>query len=149
MATYGETSKANGGRRDTPSGKARGRTISQRIRAVMVPVRDAEPIGTAMMSSLGISANTSSPMSRGSGKGGQVTLSTGAGIVGRDARRTDALQGWQGAGAPHNLLQGNQGIQGGPSSQPAYPSTGSDTAPSIQNSLALMGLPQVLTNPAV
>ena len=144
MAIFGQTNKVNGARRDTPSGKPRGRTIAQRVRAVMVPVRDAEPIGTAMMGSLAIASNTHSPMSNNNG---QVSQNTGAGIVGRDARHTDALQGWQGAGARKNIVQATVGIQGGQSSQPAFPSTGTNAAPSIQNSLALMGLPQILRTP--
>jgi len=150
MALMGHPGEAGKARRDTPSGPVRGRTIAQRIRAVAVPVRDAEPIGTALMASLGILYPTWSPGSSGGGPGGgRVTQSTGAGIVGRDPRRTGALQDFHGAGARRNLLQGTVGIQGGPSSMPAYPSTGSNTAPSLQNSLAGMSLPQVLTNPAV
>jgi hypothetical protein len=133
--------------RDTPSGAAGGRTIRQRVRETLVVVRDAEPVGTAMMASLGIASDTRSPMSNNNGG---VSMNIGAGITGRDARRTGALQNWLGLHRPvNNPRTSNVNIQAGPSSQPAYPSTGSNAVPGLQSMLAGMSLPQVLTNPAV
>lgn len=150
MATYGQPNKAGKARRDTPSDKPRGRTIAQRIGLVSVPVRESEPIGTALMASLGIAYLTGSPMSDGGGCGFSAQ-NTGAGITGRDSRRTGALQTWQSAGAPvgRDGRRATIGVQGGPGDAAAYPSTGNNSTPSITNSLGLMGLPDVLRNPAV
>lgn len=123
------------------------RTIRPRVRYESVPVQDAEPIGTAMMSSLAMSSNTRSPMSTG---GAQASLNIGAGIVGRDARRTGALQDMRGLHRPVAMPATSAlGAQSGPSQQPAFPSTGTTAPPSIYNALAGMGLPQVLSNPGV
>ena len=120
------------------------RTIRQPVSYVSVPVRGPERIGTAMMASLGLAAATGSPMADG---GARASYATGAGITGRDARRTGALQVFRGlAAAPGRSALG---IQGGPSQQPAYPSTGSSAPPTIYHSLAGMDLPQVLSNPGV
>ena len=148
MPMWGQPNKAGGGSRDTPAGPVRGRTIAQRVRLVSMPVRDAEPIGTALMASLAIASATGSPMSNGNGGG--VTQSIGAGITGRDSRRTGALQDWRGLHRPVAVPRtSNLGAQGGPSSQPAYPSTGTTGGPSLSNALAGMGLPQVLRTPGV
>jgi len=148
VAIYGQPNKAGKSRRDTPSDRPRGRTIAQRVGLVAIPVRDAEPIGTALMASLGIASATGSPMSSGSGFSSQAT---GAGITGRDARRTGALQTWQGAGAPvgRDGRRAVIGVQGGPGDAPAYPSTGNNVTPSISDSLGMMSLPGVLRTPAV
>ena len=128
----------------------RGRTVGPRVTLATVPLQGAEPIGVALMQSLGIAYPTNSPMSRGGGGGGQVTHATGAGIVGRDGRRTGALQDWRGLHGPvARPAKYVLNAQGGPSSQPAYPSTGSNTAPGIYNALAGMGLPQVLSSPGI
>lgn len=134
--------------RDTPSGPARGRTIVQRVVQALVPVRDSEPIGTAMMASLAIAYDTRSPMANGNGGG--VTQNIGAGITGRDARRTPPLQSWLALHAPvYRPIKASVGIQAGPSSQPAFPSTGSASPPGLYNALAGMGLPQALSTPQV
>jgi hypothetical protein len=149
MATQGQPGKAGKSRRDTPSSTARGRVISQGVRLVAVPVRDAETIGTRLMRSLGISSFTNSPMANGNGGG--VTHNTGAGIVGRDSRRTGALQEWRGAGAPvaHDRRRAVVGAQGGPSSMPAFPSTGSGQTYSLVNPLSGMDTPFAVRNPQV
>lgn len=134
--------------RDTPSGPARGRTIAQRITQVLVPVQATEPVGTAMMASLAIAYDTRSPMANGNGGG--VTQNIGAGITGRDARRTGALQSWLGLHAPvARPIKASVGIQAGPSSQPAFPSTGTTSPPGLYNALAGMSLPQALSTPQV
>lgn len=144
---YGHPQQAGKARRDTPAGPVRGRVIAQRVRAVMVPVRDCEPIGTALMASLGLAHHTMSPMSSISGMSSHAT---GAGITGRDSRRTPPLQDWRAAHGPMANPRGRKtGAQAGPGDQPAYPSTGTSSAPSLTNSLAGMGLPQVLRTPAV
>lgn len=125
----------------------RGRLIRPSVAHVVVPVQAAEPIGTAMMASLGLASATGSPMSDG---GARASFATGAGIVGRDARRTGALQDWRGLHGPVATPASSAlGAQSGPSQQPAFPSTGTTAAPSIHNALAGMGLPQVLTVPDV
>lgn len=147
FAVYGNPNKAGKARRDTPAGPVRGRVIAQRVRAVVVPVRDSEPIGTALMASLGLSSHTMSPMSNNHGS---VSQATGAGITGRDSRRTGPLQDWRAMHGPvARPSRRNVGAQAGPSSQPAYPSTGTSATPSLTNSLAGMGLPQVLRTPVV
>jgi hypothetical protein len=139
-ATYGSRRHPS---RDPVTTPARGRVIRTPVTMATVPVHATERIGTAMMASLGIAINTRSPMSNGNG--GVVSMNTGAGIVGRDARRTGALQDWRGLHAPVARPRSVKvGAQGGPGSQPAYPSTGTTGVPSIYSSLALMGLPQAL-----
>lgn len=124
-----------------------GRVIRPRTRYESVPIQSPEPIGTAMMASLGLAAYTQSPMADG---GHQATYATGAGITGRDPRRTGPLQDWHGLAGPVSApISSALGAQAGPSQQPAFPSTGSTAAPSIYTSLAGMGLPQVLSNPGV
>jgi hypothetical protein len=148
MANYGQPGKAKG-RRDTPSALPRGRVVSQGVRLVAVPVRDAEPFGVRLMRSLGIAYLTSSPMDNGNGGG--VTLNTGAGIVGRDARRTGALQEWRTAGAPvaRDKRRAKVGIRGGPASMPAFPSTGNAQTVSLVNPLTGMDTPFAFRNPSV
>lgn len=145
---FGQPGKAGKARRNTPSDPPRGRQIAVRTRAVPVVVRDAEPIGTAVMASLGLAHLTQSPMSRGGGHSPGVS---GIGVTGRDTRRTGPLQVWQGAGAPVARDKGRQnvGIQGGVSDQPAYPSTGNTQTPSLVNPLSGMEIPYGLRTPAV
>lgn len=146
FATYGDPNQAGKARRDEPSGRARGRQIAQRVRLVTVPVRDTEPIGTALMSSLAIAHNPRSPMNMGSA----VSHATGAGITGRDPHRTPPLQNWLNLHGPVGKPNGvNVGMQGGPGAQPAFPSTGTTAAPSLTSTLAGMSLPQVLRNPSI
>lgn len=149
MATMGQPGKAGKTRRDTPTGPARGRVIAQALRLVGVPVRDSEPIGTALMRSLAVAYGTSSPMA--DGNHGGVTQNTGAGIVGRDARRTGALQEWRGAGAPvaRDKRRAAVGIQAGPASMPAFPSTGVGQTFSLVNPLTGMDTPLAIRNPQV
>lgn len=144
---YGQPAKAGKARRDTPADAPRGRTIAGRVRAVQVVVRDAEPIGTALMASLGVVQLTQSPMSRG---GGHSPGLTGIG-ANRDSRRTVALQRWQGAGAPvaADRRRTTIGVQGGPGDQPAFPSTGNTGVPSLVNPLSGMDIPYALRTPAV
>jgi hypothetical protein len=152
VATQGQPGKAGKSRRDSPAAPARGRVVATRVRTVGIPVRDAESFGTRMMRSLGIAYGTSSPMDRGSGpQGGAVSLNIGAGIVGRDARRTGALQEWRGAGAPiaKDHRRAKVGIQGGPASMPAFPSTGMGRTYSLVNPLTGMDTPFALRNPGV
>jgi hypothetical protein len=146
---FGQPGKAGKARRNQPSDPVHGRTVAGRVRAVPVVVRDAEPFGTAMMASLGLAALTQSPMSNGNG--GHVTQNIGSGIVGRDSRRTGALQEWRGAGAPvaADKRRAALGAQGGPSSQPAFPSTGNTGAPSLINPLTGMDTPYSLRTPGV
>lgn len=149
MATNGQPGKAGKTRRDTPSTPPRGRVISQGVRLVAVPVRDAETIGTRLMRSLGLASFTNSPMANGNGGG--VTHNTGAGIVGRDARRTGALQEWRSAGAPvaRDKRRARVGIQAGPASMPAFPSTGVGQTYSLVNPLSGMDTPFAVRNPSV
>lgn len=142
---FGQPGKAGKARRNA-EGSVRGRTIATGVRAVPAVVRDAEPIGTALMASLGLAYLTQSPMSRG---GGHVSQATGAGITGREPDRTGALQEWRGAGAPvaTDSRRSALGAQGGPSSQPAFPSTGSTAAPSLVNPLSGMDIPYALRTP--
>lgn len=149
MATQGQPGKAGKSRRDTPAAPARGRVVAQRVRLVGIPVRDAEPFGVRLMRSLGIAYGTSSPMANGNG--GEVTLNIGAGIVGRDARRTGALQEWRGAGAPvaKDKRRAVVGIQAGPASMPAFPSTGLGQTYSLVNPLTGMDTPWAIRNPGV
>jgi hypothetical protein len=149
VATQGQPGKAGKTRRDTPAAPARGRVVAQRVRLVQVPVRDAEPFGVRLMRSLGIAYGTSSPMDNGNGGG--VTQNIGAGIVGRDARRTGALQEWRSAGAPvaRDKHRAAVGIQAGPASMPAFPSTGMGSTYSLVNPLTGIDTPFALRNPGV
>jgi hypothetical protein len=149
VADYGQPGKAGKSRRDTPSALPGGRVVAQGVRLVGVPVRDAEPFGTRLMRALGIAYLTSSPMDNGNGGG--VTHNTGAGIVGRDARRTGALQDWRNAGAPvaRDRRRAVVGIQGGPASMPAFPSTGNGQTYSLVNPLSGMDTPFAIRNPKV
>jgi hypothetical protein len=149
VATYGQPGKAGKARRDTPSDNAGGQVVAQGVRLVSIPVRDAEPFGTRLMRSLGIMQGTSSPAS--DGNGGGVTLNVGAGIVGRDARRTGALQEWRSAGAPiaTDPRRAKVGIRGGPASMPAFPSTGNAQTYSLVNPLTGMDTPFAIRNPTV
>lgn len=145
MRLFGAGRPAGG---DPTTSPRTGRTVPGRQLPVTVHVPLPERFGTAMMASLGLAQDTRSPMS--DGNGGEVSMNIGAGVVGRDSRRTGPLQDWRGLHHPMARPRSvNVGIQAGPSSQPAFPSTGVTTTPTIYNSLSLMGLPQVLTNPAV
>lgn len=143
MNIFGQPRKAGKARRDTPSGAVRGRVIAPRVRGVQVVVNDAEPIGTAMMGSLFMASATQSPMANGNGGG--VTQNIGAGTVGQFHGRTGPLQDWRYLHGPVNdPRRSSVGIQGGPSSQPAFPSTGATSAPSIMDQLAMQSLPDML-----
>lgn len=147
MPWFGQPGKAGKARRNTPSDPPRGRTVAGRVRSVPVVVRDAEPLGTALMASLGLVHLTQSPASRGGGHAAGVT-GTGAN---RDSRRTGPLQRWQGAGAPlaSDRRRANVGAQGGPSSMPAFPSTGNTQVPSLINPLSGLETPYGLRFPEV
>ena len=134
MALFGQPKKAGGRRRDTPASRPHGRVIAQPVRMVSQVVQGDEPIGTSMMRTLFTASATNSPMANGNGG---VTLNVGAGIVGRDARRTGPLQDWRQLHAPvANPSRSSLGIQAGPSSQPAFPSTGATALPSIMSALS-------------
>lgn len=62
----------------------------------------------------------------------------------RDTRDIGPLQNFRGKALVGRGLTSRLGAQGGPSSQPAYPGTGTTTAPSIRSALAGMDLPQIL-----
>ena len=127
MAIFGQVNKPGKARRDTPAMTPRGREIAQTRRAEIQVVHGPEPIGAGIAAAVFGSALPSSPMSRGR----DVSFATGAGITGRASGRTGALQNWRAIANPvANPTSRALGAQAGPSSQPAYPSTGSAATPS-------------------
>lgn len=112
----------------------KGKVMRGRSRMVAVLVNEPDEFSSHTVGGLGVAVNTASPMSRG--VDGHYPGDPGFG-VNRGTGLTEPLQGFQGVAAA-NLTQRDLmlGAQAGPSSQPGYPSTGSDDG--LADTLAAM-----------
>lgn len=142
MRWFGQPAKAGGARREQPGGLRRGRVIPGNSVIETIVTHSPDRISLAMMASLAIAQATSSPMSNGNGGG--VTQNFGAGIVGRDGRRTGPLQNFNNVANPLAQPQSRKvGMQGGPGDQPGGPSTNQPGNP-IAGSLEWLAYPGIL-----
>ena len=106
---------------------------------VTVTVFEGDPIVGGWLRRLFVSATLVSPMASGRFRPGDKGARQN-----RDTRDIGPLQNLNGGALIGRAMLSRLGAQGGPSSQPAFPSTGSTEAPSIRHALAGMDLPQIL-----
>jgi hypothetical protein len=104
-------------------------------------VNGPDPIAGAYMGRLFATTTLISPSASGRFRGGDK-----GSMDNRQHQDIGPLQRFSGRSLVGLGLGNGQrlGAQGGPGSQPAYPGTGSNVAPSVRSALAGMDLPQVL-----
>lgn len=136
MARYGN---ARHPAQDPPTPPPRGPVVGGNGHQQLVTVFGPDPIAGSWIGRLFGMTTLVSPAQSGRFRPGDKGSRDN-----RQTRLTGPLQHFTGATLVGKPMVSRLGAQGGPSSQPAYPGTGSSTAPSVQNALAGMDLPQIL-----
>lgn len=124
---------------DPPARRPTGPLVGGNAMQQTLTVLGKDPIAQSWIGRLFGATTLPSPMASGRFRPGDK----GA-MENRDGRDIGPLQNFQGKGLVGRGIVDRLGAQGGPGSQPAFPGTGTNVAPSIRASLAGMDLPQIL-----
>lgn len=124
---------------DPPARRPTGPLVGGNATQMTHVVLGTDPISASFMGRLFGATTLPSPMASGRFRPGDK----GA-MENRDGRDIGPLQNFRGKGLVGRGIVDRLGAQGGPSSQPAFPGTGSSVAPSMRAALAGMDLPQIL-----
>jgi hypothetical protein len=137
MALYGN---ARHPAQDPSTPAPRGRLIGGNAVVVAHPVLAPDPIAGAWLGRLFAATTLPSPMA-----GGRFREGDKGAMQNRMGQDIGPLQNFRGKGLVGRGIVDRLGnVNGGPGTQPAYPGTGTTTAPSIRSALAGMDLPQIL-----
>jgi hypothetical protein len=130
--------------RDTPAPAPTGPVVGGNAHPTMVTLLGPDPIGAALPRRLFFMTSLVSPAASGRFRRGDKGSAESGNRWGYDI---GPLQDFRGRGLIGRGITSRLGAQAGPSSQPAYPSTGTTTAPSIRSALSGMDMPRVLRSP--
>jgi len=139
VATYGKPGKAGKAVTDKSEPALTGRRIGGNAVPMQIIGLGPDPIGAAWIGRLFGMTSLVSPAASGRFRPGDK----GA-LQNRDTRDIGPLQDFRGKAFIGRGVVERLGMQAGPSAQPAYPGTGGNAPPTIQNALAAMDLPDVL-----